>query len=116
MATIDKKLIHFNSEANFNTALQNNQIKDTSIAFVGDNTNAIGKKIYTHGETYITHYEGTDGVSVNDDKIGLSSPHILYFTDTVEFDTYLEEIGGEDNIPVPCVILINSEGAVIYGS
>lgn len=44
---IEKKLIHFNSDADFKQRLQNNEILDTSIVFIKE-TN----KIYTHGTEY----------------------------------------------------------------
>lgn len=114
MATIDKKLVHFNKEEYFNNALKNGQIKDTSIVFIGDHDTATGKKIYTHGETYITNYEGTAGVAVKDNKIGLISDNLLFFETTIALDEFIETIGGEDELPIPCVIFVDETGAVIY--
>lgn len=44
---IEKKLIHFNEDAEFKKRLSNNEILNTSIVFIKD-TN----KIYTHGTEY----------------------------------------------------------------
>lgn len=44
---INKKLIHFNSKENFENKVANNEILDTSIAFVKDS-----KEIWTHGNLY----------------------------------------------------------------
>lgn len=44
---IEKKLIHFNKDAEFKNRLNNNEILDTSIVFVKDTS-----KIYTHGTEY----------------------------------------------------------------
>lgn len=44
---IEKKLIHFNEDAEFKKRLNNNEILNTSIVFIKD-TN----KIYTHGTEY----------------------------------------------------------------
>lgn len=44
---IEKKLIHFNEDAEFKKRLDNNEILNTSIVFIKD-TN----KIYTHGAEY----------------------------------------------------------------
>lgn len=44
---INKKLIHFNSKENFENKVANNEILDTSIAFVKDS-----KEIWTHGKLY----------------------------------------------------------------
>lgn len=44
---IEKKLIHFNKKEDFQSKLNDNQIKDTSIIFVKD-----ANLIYTHGEEY----------------------------------------------------------------
>ena len=44
---IEKKLIHFNKNEDFQSRLSNNEILDTSIIFIKDvNT------IYTHGTEY----------------------------------------------------------------
>lgn len=116
MATIDKKLIHFNSETSFETAKSNNQLKDSSIVFVGDHESAKGKKIYTHGETYWTDYSGTNGISVQNGVVGNFSENLLYFNTTAEFEALITQLGGEDNLPVPCVIFVGEEGAVYYNS
>ena len=44
---INKKLIHFKTEASFNQQLESGNILDTSICFIQD-----AKKIYTHGTFY----------------------------------------------------------------
>lgn len=44
---IEKKLIHFNKKEDFQSKLNNNEIKDSSIVFVKD-----ANMIYTHGEEY----------------------------------------------------------------
>lgn len=44
---INKKLIHFENKANFETQLANNNILDTSIVFIKDT-----KEIWTHGQYY----------------------------------------------------------------
>lgn len=46
---IDKTLIHFKTEENFQKQKEANNIKDTSIVFIKDS-----KKIHTHDETYKT--------------------------------------------------------------
>ena len=46
---INKKLIHFNKLADFESRLAANEILDTSIVFIKD-----AKKIYTHGNYYAT--------------------------------------------------------------
>lgn len=47
MATIDKKLIHFNKRKEFDNRLANGDIKETSIVFIKDT-----QEIWTHGEFY----------------------------------------------------------------
>ena len=44
---INKKLIHFNTKAEFEKRLSNNEILDTSIVFIKD-----AKEIYTHKQIY----------------------------------------------------------------
>lgn len=44
---IEKKLIHFNKNKDFQSKLSENEILDTSIVFVKDTS-----KIYTHGTEY----------------------------------------------------------------
>lgn len=44
---IEKKLIHFKTNAEFKKRLNNNEILDTSIVFIKETS-----EIYTHGELY----------------------------------------------------------------
>ena len=53
MATINKKLIHFNKKDDFESRLANGDILETSIVFIKD-TN----EIWTHGEYYAQLPEG----------------------------------------------------------
>ena len=47
MATIDKKLIHFQTKSAFNDALANDQLNDWSIVFIKET-----QEIWTHGQLY----------------------------------------------------------------
>lgn len=62
---INKKLIHFNKLADFESRLAANEILDTSIVFIKD-----AKKIYTHGTFY-------DGNTVDLSNIESSIQNIL---------------------------------------
>ena len=64
MAQIEKNLIHFNTDAAFQTHKED--IKNTAIAFIKD-----GQKIYTHGKIYEAVPEGgTEGQVLVRDKDG----------------------------------------------
>lgn len=76
---INKKLIHFNTKANFDKQLANNNILDTSICFIKD-----AKQIYTHGGFY-----GGEGgsVNINPEFITGESSAILKLSEDSDFIT-----------------------------
>lgn len=57
---IEKKLIHFNKKEDFVKRLNNEEIKSTSIVFIGDT-----KEIWTHGNYYASTVDPLELIDTN---------------------------------------------------
>lgn len=88
---INKKLIHFQTLANFNAQLSAGNILDTSIVFIKD-----AKKIWTHGQLYDCS-EGGGAES----PVYVTDFTLLEWTDTYDMEALADAVTNNKTIIIP---------------
>lgn len=88
---INKKLIHFQTLANFNAQLSAGNILDTSIVFIKD-----AKKIWTHGQLY----DCSDGGGA-ESPVYVTDFTLLEWNDTYDMEALADAVTNNKTIIVP---------------